>query len=120
MQVTASRLLETSWGPGYHRQAQQNKRQEFKMSYERALDELRRHFIKLVNSLLTPPSAAEVRLVVLQDIGKLCSLFGHQICKNHILPIVITFLNDPDVSLRVAFFECIVDLARCCCTLCAV
>ena len=76
--VTASRLFETSWGPGYSRQPQLDtpKRTEFRMSYDVALDELRRHFIRLVNVMLTPPSAAEVRLVVLQDIGSLCSFFG--------------------------------------------
>ena len=46
------------------------------MSYDVALAELRHHFVKLVNALLTPPSAAEVRLVVLHDIGQLCSFLG--------------------------------------------
>jgi len=81
-------------------------------SYDSFLAKLREGFNKLVNILLTPPSPSAARRQILNDISQLCLFFGQEMTKTHVLPIVITFLNDPDIELRAAFFANIVPLGR--------
>lgn len=54
-----------------------------------------------------------VKRAVLHDISSLCIFLGRQKTNDVLLSHMITYLNDRDWLLRLAFFESIVDVAAC-------
>jgi phosphoinositide-3-kinase, regulatory subunit 4 len=63
-------------------------------------------------ALLIDPSSV-VKRAVLHNISSLCIFLGRQSTNDVLLSHMITYLNDRDWLLRLAFFESIVDVAAC-------
>lgn len=61
-------------------------------------------------SLLLTDSSTAVKKAFLNSITPLCIFFGRQMTNDVILTHLITYLNDPDASLRCQFFDCIIGL----------
>ncbi|KAJ1976741.1 Serine/threonine-protein kinase [Dimargaris verticillata] len=77
---------------------------------EQQVERLRDQFQTIITQLLTDPSAA-VKRALLVDMTRLALFFGHKRAHDFLLSHVITYLNDRDWQLRGAFFEAVVGLA---------
>jgi phosphoinositide-3-kinase regulatory subunit 4 len=82
------------------------------VSYESALADLQNQIQDHLAALLMDPSSA-VKRAVLHNISSLCIFLGVQSTNDVLLSHMITYLNDRDWLLRLAFFESIVDVAAC-------
>lgn len=79
------------------------------ISYDSRRQTLIMEFQNQANILLTDKSTA-VKKAFLKSITPLCIFFGRQLTNDVILTHLITYLNDPDPSLRRQFFDCIIGL----------
>ena len=61
----------------------------------------------VVNLVTDADSTAAVKRALLADITRLCIFMQRQATNDLLLPLLITFLNDRETSLRAAFFESI-------------
>ena len=77
-------------------------------SFDSEFMSLQEQVSKVVVSLVTDPSStACVKRALLADITRLCVFMARQNTNDLLLPLLITFLNDRETALRVAFFESI-------------
>mmetsp|Transcript_40990 Transcript_40990/g.65928 ORF Transcript_40990/g.65928 Transcript_40990/m.65928 type:complete len:1696 (+) Transcript_40990:140-5227(+) len=75
-----------------------------KVNFDGEMDELHGIVQDFVSNMVEQP--AVVRRTLLCDITRLCLFFGRERTSGHILPILITFLNERnDWQLRATFFE---------------
>ncbi|KAL0061663.1 Serine/threonine-protein kinase [Marasmius tenuissimus] len=81
------------------------------VSYDASMQDLQNNIQEHLSALLMDPSSI-VKRAVLHDISYLC-IFLRQRTNDVILSHMITYLNDRDWLLRLAFFESIVDVAAC-------
>jgi len=78
--------------------------QKRKSNYDADVEELHGIVQEFVSNMVEQP--AVVRRTLLCDITRLCIFFGRERTSGHILPILITFLNERnDWQLRATFFE---------------
>ncbi|KAL0574075.1 Serine/threonine-protein kinase [Marasmius crinis-equi] len=88
-----------------------NAHYEASISYDASMQDLQNSIQEHLSALLMDPSSI-VKRAVLHDISYLC-IFLRQRTNDVILSHMITYLNDRDWLLRLAFFESIVDVAAC-------
>ena len=75
-------------------------------SYDLELSSLQELISRIVVTLVTDPdSTAAVKRALLTDITRLAVFMTRQATNDLLLPLLITFLNDRDTTLRIAFFE---------------
>ncbi|ESK97721.1 phosphoinositide 3-kinase regulatory subunit 4 [Moniliophthora roreri MCA 2997] len=91
--------------------AQEYDNAHYEVSYEVSMQDLQNSIQEHLSALLMDPSSI-VKRAVLHDISYLC-IFLRQRTNDVILSHMITYLNDRDWLLRLAFFESIVDVAAC-------
>jgi phosphoinositide-3-kinase regulatory subunit 4 len=82
------------------------------VTYEAARSDLHNQIQEHLAALLMDP-ASVVKRAVLHNISSLCIFLGVQTTNDVLLSHMITYLNDRDWLLRLAFFESIVDVAAC-------
>ncbi|KAG7095893.1 hypothetical protein E1B28_006581 [Marasmius oreades] len=83
----------------------------YEVSYDASMQDLQNNIQEHLSALLMDPSSI-VKRAVLHDISYLC-IFLRKQTNDVILSHMITYLNDRDWLLRLAFFESIVDVAAC-------
>ncbi|KAF9259304.1 ARM repeat-containing protein [Marasmius fiardii PR-910] len=88
--------------------AQEYDHSNYEVSYDANMQELQKIIQEQLSALLTDPSSI-VKRAVLHDISSLCVFLRKQ-ANDVILSHMITYLNDRDWLLRLAFFENIVDV----------
>ncbi|KIY49828.1 hypothetical protein FISHEDRAFT_40447 [Fistulina hepatica ATCC 64428] len=84
----------------------------YEMSYDASLLDLQITIQEHLATLLMDPSSV-VKRAILHNISSLCIFLGRQKTNDVLLSHMITYLNDRDWMLRLAFFESIVDVAAC-------
>ncbi|KAF8065194.1 hypothetical protein FPV67DRAFT_1501752 [Lyophyllum atratum] len=92
--------------------AQEYDQGHFEVSYDASMQDLQNNIQEHLSALLMDPSSI-VKRAVLHDISSLCIFLGRQKTNDVLLSHMITYLNDRDWLLRLAFFESIVDVAAC-------
>ena len=78
-------------------------------NYDSSLVQLQELFEEQAVKVLTDP-CSQVKITLLKNIGELCLFFGKQMTHDILLSHIITYLNDQDPRLRVAFFEAVVAI----------
>ncbi|KAF9254440.1 hypothetical protein L218DRAFT_1082334 [Marasmius fiardii PR-910] len=92
-------------------EAQEYDHANYEVSYDANMQDLQNNIQEHLSALLMDPSSI-VKRAVLHDISYLC-IFLRKQTNDVILSHMITYLNDRDWLLRLAFFESIVDVAAC-------
>ncbi|KAI8460705.1 VPS15 protein kinase [Phakopsora pachyrhizi] len=83
----------------------------FESTYDYNLNELQRQFQEIVVSLLTDSSSTTKRSL-LTSLPDLANFFGRTKTNDILLSHLLTYLNENDWMLRVAFFDCIVEIIK--------
>ena len=78
------------------------------LSFDSELGELQEQISRVVVGLASDvQTTAAVKRALLTDITRLCIFMSRQSANDLVLPLLITFLNDRDTSLRASFFTSI-------------
>jgi len=77
--------------------------------YDSMLDEIQAVVEEQATTLLVDPSS-QVKRAFLESVADLCLFFGRQKSNETVLSHIMTYLNDRDWLLRLAFFDGIVDV----------
>lgn len=80
-------------------------------SYDREMGSLARSFSDIIQELLTRHTINSIKFVFISIVEPLAHFFGQRRTNEIILPLFISFLNDPDWRLREAVFKHMVGLA---------
>ena len=80
-------------------------------SYDREMGSLTRSFSDIIQELLTRHTINSIKFVFISIVEPLAHFFGQRRTNEVILPLFISFLNDPDWRLREAVFKHMVGLA---------